>query len=82
MRENKLVNEMVYCVYCDRQVICEWSEHTATEEHINNIRNFLRTQDTIDVPEVVVIGSRNYAFFWIWTILILIVGIAIGVIVE
>ena len=32
--------------------------------------------------EVVVIGRRNYAFFWIWTILILIIGIVIGVIVE
>lgn len=32
--------------------------------------------------EVVVIGRRNYVLFWIWTILILIIGIAIGVIVE
>ena len=31
--------------------------------------------------EVVVIQRGNYALFWIWTILIFIIGMAIGVVV-
>lgn len=71
---------MVHCVYCDSDVTCDWDKHTASEKHANNVRDWLRTNETIDLPdlpELVVITKTNYVFFWLWTILVFIAGMLV-----